>query len=73
MALAYTVLFLPLLPVSVITVIWGYGLCSLSPLLALPVTLLYAHRRHVPARQRAFMDWLAAILAPELAPSASSR
>lgn len=32
----------------------------------LPVTLLYAHRRHVPARLRAFMDWLAGVLAPHL-------
>lgn len=35
----------------------------------LPVTLLYAHRRHVPARLRAFMDWLAQVLAPHLVPS----
>jgi len=36
---AYTVLFLPLLPISVFAIMIGLGLCSLSPLLALPVTL----------------------------------
>lgn len=34
----------------------------------LPVTLLYAQRRQLPARLRAFMDWLAGVLAPHLAP-----
>jgi DNA-binding transcriptional LysR family regulator len=33
---------------------------------ALPVSLLYAHRRQLPARLRAFMDWLAGVLAPYL-------
>lgn len=32
----------------------------------LPVTLLMPHRRHVPMRVRAFMDWLAQALAPAL-------
>ncbi len=39
---------------------------------ALPVTLLYAHRRHVPPRLRVFMDWLAEVLAPHLAPDPSA-
>jgi DNA-binding transcriptional LysR family regulator len=33
---------------------------------AMPVTLLYAQRRHVSPRLRAFMDWLAMVLAPHL-------
>jgi DNA-binding transcriptional LysR family regulator len=37
----------------------------------LPVTLLYAHRRQLPARLRVFMDWLAGVLAPYLAPPTS--
>lgn len=36
----------------------------------MPVTLLYAHRR-LPARVQAFMDWLAEIMAPYLAPEAA--
>lgn len=32
----------------------------------MPVTLLYAHRRHLPRRVRVFMEWLAAQLAPFL-------
>lgn len=32
----------------------------------MPLTLLYAQRRHLPLRVRVFMDWLAALLAPEL-------
>lgn len=32
----------------------------------MPMTLLYAHRRHLPRRVRVFMDWLAASLAPAL-------
>ena len=40
---------------------------------ALPVTLLYAHRRHVPPRLRAFMDWLALVLAPYLDADGSAR
>lgn len=28
----------------------------------MPVSLLYAHRRHVPLRCRVFMDWMAALL-----------
>jgi DNA-binding transcriptional LysR family regulator len=38
----------------------------------LPVTVLYAHRRQLPARLRVFMDWLAEVLAPYLAPPASA-
>ncbi|VCU70429.1 HTH-type transcriptional regulator DmlR [Pigmentiphaga humi] len=33
---------------------------------SLPVTLLYPHRRQVPRRVQAFMDWAAELLAPEL-------
>ena len=33
----------------------------------MPVTLLYAHRRNLPRRAQAFMDWLAEVLAPHLA------
>lgn len=32
----------------------------------MPVTLLYAQRRHLPARVRAFMDWVAALLQPAM-------
>lgn len=32
----------------------------------MPVSLLYVHRRHLPLRVRAFMDWLAALLQPLL-------
>lgn len=32
----------------------------------MPVTLLYARRRHLPRRVALFMDWLAALLAPHL-------
>lgn len=32
----------------------------------MPVTLLYAQRRHLPARVRVFMDWVAALLQPYL-------
>lgn len=39
---------------------------------ALPVSLLYAHRRQLPTRLRVFMDWLAEVLAPYLAPPASN-
>jgi len=34
----------------------------------MPLTLLYAQRRHLPRRVRVFMDWLAALLAPHLDP-----
>jgi len=34
----------------------------------MPVTLLYAQRRHLPARVRVFMDWVAALLQPHLQP-----
>ncbi len=37
--------------------------CVAEPM---PVTLLYAQRRHLPRRVSAFMDWLAALLTPEL-------
>lgn len=33
---------------------------------ALPLTLLYAHRRHVPRRVQAFMDWVAGAMAQVL-------
>lgn len=36
----------------------------------LAVSLLYAHRRQLPARVRAAMDWLAQVLVPHLAPLA---
>jgi DNA-binding transcriptional LysR family regulator len=32
----------------------------------LPVSLLYAHRRQLPQRCRAFMDWVAQVMAPHL-------
>jgi DNA-binding transcriptional LysR family regulator len=32
----------------------------------MPVSLVHAHRRHVPQRVRSFMDWLATLLAPQL-------
>ena len=34
----------------------------------MPVTLLYAQRRHLPQRVRAFMDWVAEVMAPHLQP-----
>ncbi|CAD0311677.1 HTH-type transcriptional regulator DmlR [Xanthomonas hortorum pv. vitians] len=34
----------------------------------MPVTLLYAQRRHLPQRVRAFMDWVAEVMAPHLEP-----
>jgi len=34
----------------------------------MPVTLLYAQRRHLPARVSMFMDWVAGLLAPHLLP-----
>lgn len=33
---------------------------------AMPISLLYAHRRHLPRRVQVFMNWLAELLAPEL-------
>ncbi|NIF25744.1 LysR family transcriptional regulator [Pantoea sp. Tr-811] len=33
---------------------------------AMPVSLLYARQRHVPRRVQAFMNWLAALLAPQV-------
>ncbi|KDB50566.1 LysR family transcriptional regulator [Sphaerotilus natans subsp. natans DSM 6575] len=33
----------------------------------MPVTLLYAHRRHQPRRVRSFMDWLAGLFGPDAA------
>lgn len=40
----------------------------------LPVTLLYGHRRHVPKRVQAIMDWLEGMLRPHLgAVAAKSR
>jgi DNA-binding transcriptional LysR family regulator len=32
----------------------------------MPVSLLYAHRRHLPLRVRAFMDWVAGVIRPLL-------
>jgi DNA-binding transcriptional LysR family regulator len=32
----------------------------------LPVSLLYAHRRHLPKRSQVVMDWLAEVLVPAL-------
>jgi DNA-binding transcriptional LysR family regulator len=37
--------------------------CVAEPM---PVTLLYAQRRHLPRRAAAFMDWVAELLVPEL-------
>lgn len=34
----------------------------------MPVTLLYAQRRHLPQRVRAFMDWVADVMAQHLQP-----
>lgn len=33
----------------------------------MPVTLLYANRRHLPRRVQAFMDWLGAVMRERLA------
>ncbi|WP_312320659.1 LysR family transcriptional regulator [Stenotrophomonas sp.] len=38
--------------------------CVAEPM---PVTLLYAQRRHLPRRVAAFMDWVAGVIQPELA------
>lgn len=38
--------------------------CVAEPM---PVTLLYAQRRHLPRRVAAFMDWVAGMIQPELA------
>ncbi|MBE0534338.1 MAG: hypothetical protein IH624_01625 [Phycisphaerae bacterium] len=44
-AIIYTIMFLPLLPISAFaTVVYGLGLCGLAPLLALVVTLLVRSR-----------------------------
>lgn len=37
--------------------------CVAEPM---PVTLLYAQRRHLPRRVAAFMDWVAGVILPEL-------
>ena len=37
--------------------------CVAEPM---PVTLLYAQRRHLPRRVAAFMDWVAGVIQPEL-------
>ena len=34
----------------------------------MPVTLLYANRRHLPKRVQAFMHWVAEVMAPQLEP-----
>ncbi|KAF1016843.1 MAG: HTH-type transcriptional regulator DmlR [Stenotrophomonas maltophilia] len=41
--------------------------CVAEPM---PVTLLYAQRRHLPRRMGAFMNWLAEVLADEIEPVA---
>lgn len=38
----------------------------------MPVQLLYAHRRQLPRRVQAFMQWLAELLAPRLLPLSSA-
>ena len=38
----------------------------------MPVHLLYAHRRQLPRRVQAFMQWLAELLAPRLLPLSSA-
>jgi DNA-binding transcriptional LysR family regulator len=38
----------------------------------MPVHLLYAHRRQLPRRVQAFMQWLTALLAPRLLPLSSA-
>lgn len=35
---------------------------------SMPVSLVHGHRRQLPRRTRAFMDWIAAVLAPDLHP-----
>jgi len=37
----------------------------------MPVSLLYAQRRHLPVRVTVFMDWLAQLLQPHLLPASS--
>ncbi|MEP7186139.1 MAG: LysR family transcriptional regulator [Rhodanobacter sp.] len=37
----------------------------------MPVSLLYAHRRHLPKRAQEFMNWMAEMLAPYLDPPAT--
>ncbi|MFK3651454.1 LysR family transcriptional regulator [Lysobacter enzymogenes] len=37
----------------------------------MPLNLLYPHRRHLPRRTRAFMDWLCGVLAPHLLPASA--
>jgi DNA-binding transcriptional LysR family regulator len=32
----------------------------------LPVSIVYAHRRHLPQRVQVFMHWLAALITPRL-------
>lgn len=34
----------------------------------MPVSLLYAHRRHLPQRVKVFMDWLASLMRPHVDP-----
>jgi DNA-binding transcriptional LysR family regulator len=34
----------------------------------LALNLVYAHRRHLPRRVQAFMDWVAAVMAEHLQP-----
>jgi len=32
----------------------------------MPVSLVYAHRRHLPRRVKVFMDWIEEVLRPHL-------
>ncbi len=36
----------------------------------MPVSLLYAHRRHLPKRVQEFMNWMTDMLAPYVDPPA---
>lgn len=40
---------------------------------AMPVSLLYPHRKHVPARVQAVMQWLEGVIREELEPGAGTR
>ncbi len=49
--IVYTLLFLPLLPISLFAIVfWGLGMCSLSPLLALPCCLTALRSVSQPTR-----------------------
>src|SRR5690606_5927069 len=38
----------------------------------MPVSLLYAHRRHLPQRVRVFMEWLAGLLESDIGPESAT-